>query len=280
MNFLFWNIKKKTSDDFMMHVVNLLNENSIDIFMVAELPQDNIQYFERYIIDKTDGKYKLINGFLFKKVIIFATQETDIALFDATDTGKRIAAFTIRSRILDKKILLFPIHFYDKFNIDSDEQNERIVKIRDYIERIENLNEEKDLSIVCGDFNLNPHETPMIKASGMHAVMDRRIALKGKRKVQGEDFSYFYNPMWGLWGDTGKGDAPGSFYLCNSGCYISMFWHLLDQVIMRKGLIDYFEFDRLNIISEINGDSMLKEDGSINGDRFSDHLPLTFSVNI
>lgn len=78
MNFLFWNIKKKTSDDFMMHVVNLLNENSIDIFMVAELPQDNIQYFERYIIDKTDGKYKLINGFLFKKVIIFATQETDL----------------------------------------------------------------------------------------------------------------------------------------------------------------------------------------------------------
>lgn len=59
-----------------------------------------------------------------------------------------------------------------------------------------------------------------------------------------------------------------------------MFWHLLDQVIMRKGLIDYFEFDRLNIISEINGDSMLKEDGSINGDRFSDHLPLTFSMNI
>lgn len=50
-------------------------------------------------------------------------------------------------------ILLFPIHFYDKFNIDSDEQNERIVKIRDYIERIENLNDEKDLSIVCGDFN-------------------------------------------------------------------------------------------------------------------------------
>lgn len=29
MNFLFWNIKKKTSDDFMMHVVNLLNENCI-----------------------------------------------------------------------------------------------------------------------------------------------------------------------------------------------------------------------------------------------------------
>lgn len=26
--------------------------------------------------------------------------------------------------------------------------------------------------------------------------------------------------------------------------------------------------------------SMLKEDGSINGDRFSDHLPLTFSMNI
>ena len=71
MNFLFWNIKKKTSDDFMMHVVNLLNENCIDIFMVAELPQDNIRYFERYITENTDRKYKLINGFLFKKVIIF-----------------------------------------------------------------------------------------------------------------------------------------------------------------------------------------------------------------
>ena len=280
MNFLFWNIKKRTNDDFMAHVVNLLNENGTDVFMVAELPEDKIKDFAKYIYDNTDGKYKLINGFLFKKVIIFATDETDIALFDATETGKRIAAFTINSRILDKRILLVPIHFYDKFNIDSEEQNERIVKIRDYIERIENMNKEKELSVVCGDFNLNPNEVPMIKASGMHAVMDRRIAQKGKRKVQGEDFSYFYNPMWGLWGDTGKGDAPGSFYLCNSGCNISMFWHLLDQVIIRKGLIDCFEFERLNIISEIKGNSMLKNDGSINRDIFSDHLPITFSMNI
>lgn len=280
MNFLFWNIKKKTNDDFLDYIVKILNENDTDIFMVAELPVQDIERVKNFIIDNANNNYKHINGYVFEKVIIFAKNDIDIQFYDYSNQGKRIAAFTIYSKLLNKQIILFTIHFYDKYTINEYEQNERINRVREYIDGVENRLGNDEFSIVCGDFNLNPHEIPMIKATGMHAVMDRRIALKGKRKVQGEDYSFFYNPMWGLWGDTGKGDAPGTFFMSASGNDVVFFWNILDQVLLRKGLINYFDNDKLNIITKINGENLLKENGSINSEKFSDHLPITFCLNI
>jgi len=281
MNFIFWNIRKKTDDVFLNHIVEMLNENKTDVFMVAELPCKDIGKVEKFINDNTGGNYKHINGYTFEKVVIFAKVNVDIQLKDATNDGKRIAAFTIKSNILDKKIVLFVLHFLDKINYDNDEQNERIKKTRKYIEKVENELNEHDFSIVCGDFNMNPFEIPMIKASGMHAMMDKNIAKKGKRTVEGEDYSFFYNPMWGFWGDCGKGDAPGTYYMDGSGKYVAQFWHILDQVLIRKGLIDFLDSDKLNIITEINGEKLLNEKtGRINSKVFSDHLPVSFCLNI
>lgn len=281
MNFIFWNIRKKTDDDFLSHIVNMLNENETDVFMVAELPGKDIEQVEKFINDKTGDNYKHINGHIFEKVVIFAKKDIDIQLKDATHEGKKIAAFTIKSNILDKKIILFVLHFYDKFNCTNEQQNERINRIRRYIEKVEKELNQNDFSIVCGDFNMNPFETPMIKTVGMHAMMDKNIVRKGKRTVEGEDYTFFYNPMWGFWGDCGKGDAPGTYYMDGSGSDIALFWHILDQVLIRKGLIDYLDTDKLNIITEINGMTLLnKKNGKINSKDFSDHLPIAFCLNI
>ena len=278
MNFLFWNIKKNTTDRFLECVVQLLIENEIDVLMIAELPEENISAFEQYIQMHTQNKYRLINGFVFKKVVIFATDKTEIGSFD--ETGKRIGAFKIKSSVLEKDILLFPIHYYDKKNTKEDEQDERIRKIRNFIETVENRNGEKNLSIICGDFNLNHFQKPIKTATGMHAMMDKNIAQKGKRIVDGDEYTYFYNPMWGFFGDMGKGEVSGSYYYPNSGNHIVMFWHIFDQLLLRKGLISYLNADKLNIVTRINGHCFLKEDGSINANVFSDHLPITFSLNI
>ena len=266
---------------FLSHIVKMLNENETDVFMVAELPCKDIGKVEKFINDNTGGNYKHINGHTFEKVVIFAKVNVDIQLKDVTNEGKRIAAFTIKSGILEKKIILFVIHFYDKINYTENQQNEDINRIRRYIEKVENELDEHEFSIVCGDFNMNPFETPMIKTTGMHAMMDKNIARKGKRTVKGEDYSFFYNPMWGFWGDCGKGEAHGTYYLDGSGSDIALFWHILDQVLIRKGLIDYLDYDKLNIITEINGVKLLNErTGRINSKDFSDHLPISFCLNI
>ena len=51
-------------------------------------------------------------------------------------------------------------------------------------------------TILVGDFNMNPFETGMVAARGLHGVMSRHIAQRGSRTVQGRSYPFFYNPMW------------------------------------------------------------------------------------
>ena len=57
---------------------------------------------------------------------------------------------------------------------------------------------------------MNPFEEGVVGAKGLHAVMTRRIAAKGSRVVQGKEYPFFYNPMWGLFGD--RQDSPSGTY--------------------------------------------------------------------
>ncbi|MBP3471759.1 MAG: endonuclease/exonuclease/phosphatase family protein [Paraprevotella sp.] len=279
MNFLFWNIHKKTS--FYQSIGMMMQNYDINILMIAELEENEMGNLLS-AINSVYGKEEFVHipGYNWKKVMVFAQKDIKIAAFD--ESGTRICAFKIFSEILQKDIILFPLHFYDKYNFGTEEQNERIIKIKDFIEEVENRNSPNEkMSIVCGDFNLNPYETPMIKTRGMHAVMDRRIAEKEKRTVEGNDYHYFYNPMWGFYGDNGKGGTICGTYFLNRSCHIELFWHLLDQVIIRPKLMEYFDDKGLEIITQIDDKHLLlNEKGKIDPKKYSDHLPLKFCVNI
>ena len=56
-----------------------------------------------------------------------------------------------------------------------------------------------DRTVIFGDFNMSPFEPEMVGAQGFHSVMDREIARAGSRKIQGKDYNFLYNPMWGAW---------------------------------------------------------------------------------
>ena len=47
----------------------------------------------------------------------------------------------------------------------------------------------------------------------MHAVMEKDIAKKGERIVDGDAYKFFYNPMWGFYAEMGKGNVAGSYFL-------------------------------------------------------------------
>lgn len=279
MNFLFWNIHKKTS--FYQSIGQMAQKYNIDVLMIAEL-EENEKGNLLSAINGIYGKEEFVHipGYNWKKVLVFAKKGIKIAAFD--ESGNRICAFKIFSEILQKDIILFPLHFYDKHSFDTEEQNERIGKIKDFIEEVENRNSpDEKMSIVCGDFNLNPFETPMIKTKGMHTVMDKRIAEKGKRTVEGDKYHFFYNPMWGFYGDNGKGGTVCGTYFLNRSHHIELFWHLLDQVVIRPKLMEYFDDDGLEIITQIDeNELLLNQNGKIDQTKYSDHLPLKFCINI
>ncbi|KJV07605.1 hypothetical protein VZ94_03660 [Methylocucumis oryzae] len=116
----------------------------------------------------------------------------------------------------------------------------------------------------------------MVSAEGFHAVMDKQIALKQSRTVQGMDRKYFYNPMWSRLGDDSIG-SPGT-YFHKSPTMIDPFWHTLDQVLLRPSLLASFKSDALVVIDQI-ADKSLVERGKP-ASQFSDHLPLMIKLDM
>lgn len=131
-------------------------------------------------------------------------------------------------------------------------------------------------TVVIGDLNSNPYDPGVISTEGLHAVQSRRIAARGSRLVAGERFTFFYNPMWSHFGDTGA-SPPGTYYYDNSSTS-ELFWYMLDQVLIRPTLLPLFRNDSLEIITSIGETSLLTKDGRPDARAASDHLPIMFAL--
>jgi hypothetical protein len=131
-------------------------------------------------------------------------------------------------------------------------------------------------TILVGDFNANPFDPGVVSAFGLHAMMTKKIALKRVRTVQGESCPYFYNPMWGLFGDGTPGPA-GTYYL-HSSKPINHFWNMYDQVLLRPELVGALQ--ELRILDTDGNQSLLTAVGVPDKDGASDHLPVLFRLDI
>ena len=131
-------------------------------------------------------------------------------------------------------------------------------------------------TILVGDLNLNPFEFGAVGPACFHAMMTTELA----RSVQGlaarSDYSTFYNPMWGLFGDRTKG-PPGTYFWRNSEEATNHFWHMYDQVLIRPDLIDSFR--GVEIVAGDGTESFVTDSGRPRPDHYSDHLPLLFEID-
>lgn len=118
----------------------------------------------------------------------------------------------------------------------------------------------------------------MICADGLHAVMTKDIAIKRSRTVRQQAYPYFYNPMWGRFGDTTKG-PPGTYYHSRAN-YHEYFWHMFDQVLIRPELLGTFDSETLQILTECGETMFLRRSGEPDATRISDHLPLVFTLKV
>src|SRR4029077_14128490 len=157
--------------------------------------------------------------------------------------------FTIRriSLPLKKQILLGAMHLESKLHRSD---SHRWIKVRDVSAKIRQVERELGISrtVLVGDLNMNPFDMGLILADGLHAVMTRDIARKKDRPIGDERYPYFYNPMWGRFGDTTKG-PPGTYYKTTSSLD-EYFWHTFDQVLIRPDLIDSFDETKLHVLTD------------------------------
>ena len=131
-------------------------------------------------------------------------------------------------------------------------------------------------TLLVGDLNMNPFEKGVISASGLHAVMTRSIAIKQTRTIDRKSYPFFYNPMWGRFGDTTVGPA-GTYYRAASS-FAEYFWHIHDQVLIRPHLLDSFDENSMRVLTECGGRKFVRKSGIPDQTRVSDHLPLLFAL--
>ena len=174
-------------------------------------------------------------------------------------------------------ILLAAAHFVPKGpSSNSGDQALLAVELAKEISRVEQgVGHERTL--VVGDLNMNPFENGVTGANALHAVMTRKLAAKAQRTVQGNPYRFFYNPMWGHFGD--RTDGPPGTYYHRPPSMTELFWHMYDQVLLRPSLMGLL--DDLTILDRIDGESLLTPGfGVPYRQRYSDHLPLAFNLDL
>ena len=146
-----------------------------------------------------------------------------------------------------------------------------IITILDYEQRVGH-----DRTVLVGDFNMNPFESGMINVDGFHSTSSRSVASRVTRTVHGQEFKFFYNPMWNLLGDD---EAPPGSYYHTSPSPTGTHWHLLDQVMVRPSVLGALPQGHVRILTRVGGYDLLRADGRIDTTVGSDHLPLWFELN-
>lgn len=180
---------------------------------------------------------------------------------------------------LQEDVLLCVVHGPDKRNNSPEAQG---LFLQQVVEALSHFEKEvgHDRSIVLGDFNANPFDPPVTSVLGMNAVISRAIAQGGPRRIRKRSYSYFYNPMWNLLGDAAtRGSAPATYYYQGSDTN-ELYWHMLDQVLIRPPLLERFDVANLEIVTKVRTTQLTRANGTPDRTRFSDHLPVVFGVDL
>jgi hypothetical protein len=138
----------------------------------------------------------------------------------------------------ETEVLFGAAHLSSKIHWSREDQAAEVHELSRQI-RAEEERRGHSRTILVGDLNMNPFDDGVVQANGLHAMMTRATAEEGSRRVQGRDYPFFYNPMWGLFGDRTPG-PPGTYYYRHPG-HLSYEWNIFDQVLLRPGVVPFFE---------------------------------------
>ncbi|MBI9056999.1 MAG: hypothetical protein JEZ01_04430 [Labilibaculum sp.] len=308
LKILYWNIKKK-SDKLLKELETLSNKHDIIILAEVSEPESklkkngtNLDSIINSISSKTGFQYADNNKNAW--LHLWSRDKVNIELVEIYDkirkpkdiADKECGDSEYFAYYLNKfermqfykvnfsnvEFLLVPIHFPSRIYASVDKQKDISVHFRKFIERIEIKYNLK--SIIVGDFNMNPFEKGMIHHESFHALPTQH--LDSEIEFYEDPYRTFYNPTWEKYGDYNvingvvKQKPSGSYFLKQSND-LNYYWYLFDQVILRKELIKYFSFEDFQILTSVNSENdLLNNDFSPNDKKYSDHLPISFTLKI
>ena len=269
VTFLFWNMMKRP---LQLRVARMVAEYSVDVVMLAEC------------IETPDDVLAALNANAPPMFHYPRTRSTKLHVFTHYSRTAVADAFndptgglTLRRLELDgvPSVLLAVTHFPSRLNYDQDDQTLEATSLVGDIRDTEAI-QAIERTIVVGDFNMNPFEPGMVGAQALHAMMTRNLARREERITHGRPYPFFYNPMWGHFGDRTDG-PPATYYLQASKPY-NLFWHMYDQVLLRPNLMDNLQ--ELRILDTDGVETLLTRNGLPDSSSGSDHLPILFSIEL
>ncbi|HUB11729.1 MAG TPA: endonuclease/exonuclease/phosphatase family protein [Acetobacteraceae bacterium] len=265
---LFWNVRGSHIADSL---ASICQDHEVDVLMLAELEANAIEMLGRLNSTK-DAPYWELRSPVVSRVRCF-TRYPIASITPLFDDGR--VSIRNLSPPIGASVLIVAVHMPSKLQSDDQDQHYRIRRLRGDIEEAERQVGHRN-TVVIGDLNANPFEDAMVAADGLHGVMDKRIAERPPRSVQGKDWSFFCNPMWSRMGDESKG-PPGTHYYARGGL-VSYFWNTFDQVLLRPELLRYYAEDSVAVISWIDGRDLLPANQTARD--APDHLPILVRLSI
>lgn len=187
VNFLFWNLYNKPIEK---HIKNLVDLHAIDVLLLAECAIPPI-----VLLKTLNEKEKLFeySSIEYEKIKVFA--KFNEVFIRPIFENNRLTIRKLNIPSMEKEILVASVHFQGKHNWTDEDQFSECFNLTQTIQKTESYIGHQR-TILIGDFNMNPFEKGMVGANVLHAIGDRNIALKKNRTVAGNQYDYFYNPMW------------------------------------------------------------------------------------
>ncbi len=263
LTFLFWNVGQQ---NVSVELKEILKHKPVDILSLAEFKTNPNHLIQE--LQKENLHYYHVPQIGCKRIAIFS--KLSPGYFEPRTETRY---YTMKELCIPhrERLLIVFVHLSSKLYMSESDQMDESRIFKAEIERAEH-DCNNDNTIIVGDFNMNPFERGMVAASGIHSIPCSLTAIKKKqRTVKDRQYTLFYNPMWNLFGD--KDQKPGTYYH-DQAKHVEYFWHILDQVVIRPKLIETFDVDSLEIITEIGNISLVDEDYQPS---VSDHLPICFA---
>ncbi len=269
LSFLFWNTMRR---DLRPLICRAVVEYEVDVLLLAEVGATDAEMLDSLLKVTTQNFVSLASE--ADKVRIFTRLPE--ALWTRRQTDALSARMSIWSIEIGQPpgVLLAVAHFVSRLHSSTDDQSLLATELAKEIDRVEQF-VGHERTLIVGDLNMNPFEAGMIGAPALHGVMTKRLAESRDRTVLGKKYRFFYNPMWGQFGD--RTDGPPGTYFYRSGHASELFWHTFDQVLLRPDLMN--SVVSLKVLDRIENEALLatKSGQPISGE-YSDHLPVTFTL--
>ena len=253
----------------MQAVADLADAHAVDVVVLAELRNDPAEVL--LALNSGRGGFHFPLG-LSSYVRIFCrfSREFLAPVFESERISIRRLMLPARS-----ELLIAAVHLPSKLHWSSESQAFECAELARRIASEEDR-AGHGRTILLGDFNMNPFEFGLVAAGGLNAVMSREIASRSTRIVQGQEYRFFYNPMWAHFGDAQTATA-GSYYY-DSAEHVNYFWNVFDQVLLRPELAEGFDPGKLKILTSVGSRTLVRSDGRPDAGNSSDHLPILFEL--